>query len=58
MFMWVSLHAHTQNRKNPGMILPIVPGLLNANWRLKGEVDHMDRLSSSQGSQEDIFEKG
>lgn len=63
MFMWVSLLAcvsrtHTQNRKNPGMIFPIVPGLLNANWRLKGEVDHMDRLSSSQCSQEDIFEKG
>lgn len=34
----------------------------NRSWlaecQLKGEVDHMDRLSSSQCSQEDIFEKG
>lgn len=37
-------HALTHNRKNPEMILPVVPCLLRANWRLMEEMDHIDRL--------------
>lgn len=44
-------HALTQNRKNPEMILPVVPCLLHANWRLMEEMDHIDRLPSSQQRQ-------
>lgn len=44
-------HALTQNRKNPEMILPVVPCSLHANWRLMEEMDHIDRLPSSQQRQ-------
>lgn len=60
MFMWVSLLAcvsrtHTEQEESRD-------DFSNRSWlaecQLADHVDHMDRLSSSQCSQEDIFEKG
>lgn len=42
----------TQNRKNPEMILPVLPYSLHANWRLMEEMDHIDRLPPSQQRQQ------
>lgn len=36
------------NGKNPEMILPVLPCLLHASWRLMEEMDHIDRLPSSR----------
>lgn len=43
-------HALAHNRENPEMILPVVPCSLRANWRLMEEMDHIDRLESSDGT--------
>lgn len=43
-------HTLARNRKNPEMILPVLPCLLHANWRLMEEMDRIDRLPSSQFS--------
>lgn len=44
-------HTLTQNKKNPETILPVLPCLPHANWRLMEEMDHIDRLPSSQQRQ-------
>lgn len=53
----------TQNRKNPEMILPVIPCSPHANWRLLQEKDHRQtpllkaEAVTAQCSQEAIFEK-